>query len=110
MQEGDTPLCEMEEQYGTEWRSDKVLKTSTGKSQTLKQQWCERIPIYNYIIHRIEDCQDTEEEAVAKVQQVFDENCNKRQNPNLSQIAKTLRTMLDQEGAMSRYGKKRRSN
>jgi hypothetical protein len=36
MQEGDNPLCELEEQDGTEWRSDKFLKTNTGKSQPLK--------------------------------------------------------------------------
>ena len=104
---GRPALQTLEEEQGSQWRSDKMIATISGKPCTaLKKGWSTRTPIYNWILHRIEDCHVDEDVAISEVQDVFDQFLSSKNTPKLQDIAKTLRQMLQQSGATPRYGRR----
>jgi hypothetical protein len=103
---GQTPLRQREAENGSDWRSDRMIKTVSGKTcGALKNDWSQRAAIYNWILYRVEDCQVDADLAIEEVQAVFDRHLSPKNSPRLILIAKELRVMLRANGGTPRHGR-----
>jgi hypothetical protein len=85
------PSLRCREVAGSDWRSDNQIQTASGRRcGALRKDWGERVQIYNWIIHRVEDSDVDEEVVIGEVQAVFDQNMSSKNHPNLQAISTEL--------------------